>query len=207
MPRAARQYQSVMQCLAILAALNALSGCSRVLRVSGVRFESFENGAVLSPTVNASGYTAPDSSTADMSLSDIPIRDLSQAESFDDLTGTIVRVRMFVAPKPGKTPIEPTASTATVQAAVFAGGEVGIYGGGAFMLPSGKPGDRSFGGSVRGGSVRLLSSTPGFQDRLGASSFTAGMNTPNDEAAAAILAHFFEQANRVSHGQANAAAR
>ena len=47
----------------------------------------------------------------------------------------------------------------------------------------------------------------GFQDRLGASRFTAGMNTPNDEAAAAILAHFFEQANRVSRGQVNATAR
>ncbi|MFG0259397.1 MAG: hypothetical protein ACF8LK_03510 [Phycisphaerales bacterium JB041] len=207
MLHAARRYRSLVQCLTVLAALTALSGCSRVLRVSGVRFESFENGAVLAPTVASSGYTASDRSTADIYLSDITIRDLGQADSFDDLTGTIVRVRMFVAPRPGKTPIEPTASTATVQAAIFAAGEVGIYGGGAFLLPSGKPGDRSFGGSVRGGSVRLLSATPGFQDKLGAARFTAGVNAPNDEASAALLAHFFEQANRVSHGQVRADAR
>lgn len=192
---------------ALAAMLCLLTGCSRVLQTSGVRFESFENGAVLAPTVTSSGYRAEDRSTADIYLSDIPLRDLNQADSLDDLTGTIVRVRMFVAPRPGKTPIEPTASTATIQAAVLAQGEIGIYGGGAFMLPSGKPGSRSFGGSVQGGSVRLLSATPGFEDLLGASRFTAGIHVANDEAAASILAHVFDQAGRVARGQTSAAQR
>lgn len=184
-----------------------LTGCNRVLQTSGVRFESFESASVLSPSISSSGYRAVDRSTADIYLSDIPLRDLSQAESFDQLTGTIIRVRMFVAPRPGKTPIESTASTATVQAAVLARGEVGVYGGGGFMLPSGSPGDSTFGGSIRGGSVRLLSSTPGFKDLLGASRFSAGLSAPNDEASAAILAHVFEQAGRVSRGQVSAGTR
>ncbi len=191
----------------VVGVVGGLSGCSRLMHTSGVRLESFENGSVLVPRVVSSGYTATDRSTADLYLSDIPLGDLNRAESFDDLVGTIVRIRMFVAPKPGKTPIEPTASTATIQAAVLSRGEIGLYGGGAFMLPSGKPGDRTFGGSVRGGSVRLLSSTPGFADLLGASRFTAGISIPHDEAAAAILSHVFEQAARTARGRANASGR
>lgn len=190
-----------------MAAVGSIAGCSRLVHTSGIRIESFDNGSALVPRVVSSGYTATDRSTADLYFSDIPLGDLNQAESFNDLVGTIVRVRMFLVPKPGKTPIEPTASTATIQAAVLSRGEIGLYGGGAFMLPSGEPGDRSFGGSIRGGSVRLLSATPGFADLLGASRFTAGVSTPHDQAAAAILANVFEQASRTARGQTSATNR
>lgn len=182
-----------------------LAGCTRVLPTTGIRLESFEQDAVLSPAARSRAYRALDRSTADIYVSDIPLNELARAESFDDLSGTILRVRMFVRPKPGKTPIEPTATSATVQAAVLARGQVGIYGGGAFMLPSGTPGDASFGGSVRGGSVRLLAATPGFVDRLGAARFTGGLTAPSDEAASALLAHVFEQASALAARDLSAA--
>ncbi len=188
----------------LLAISATLGGCGRVFTASGLRFESIDQHVVLTPALASAGYRAPDTSTAEMFVSDIPLRELARAESFEDLSGTIVRIHLFIRPKPGKTPIQSTASTATIQAAILARGEVGLYGGGAFMLPSGTPGDDSFGGSIRGGSVRLLAATPGFADRLGAARFTAGISTPHDEAAAAIMAHLFEQASQIARDEAPA---
>ena len=185
----------------LLALFLTLSGCGRVFTASGLRFESMDQGTVLAPAIAAIGYRADDTSTAEFYISDIPLRELARAESFEELAGTIVHIHLFIRPKPGKTPIQPTASTATIQAVVLARGEVGLYGGGGFMLPAGTPGDDSFGGSIRGGSVRLLAATPGFADRLGAAHFTAGINAPDDEAAAAIMAHLFEQAARIARGE------
>lgn len=190
--------------LAALAALAHIGGCGRVFTASGVRFESIDQPVVLAPPVAAIGYRADDTSTAEIYVSDIPLRELARAESFEDLSGTIVRIHLFIRPKPGKTPIQSTATTATIRAAVLARGEVGLYGGGGFMLPSGTPGDSSFGGTIRGGSVRLLAATPGFADRLGAANFTAGLNAPDDEAAAAIMAHLFEQASNITREETTA---
>lgn len=190
--------------LPFFALLAHMGGCGRVFTASGIRFESMDHGTLLTPSIAAIGYRADDTSTAEFYISDIPLRELARAESFEELSGTIVHIHLFIRPKPGKTPIQPTASTATIQAAVLSRGEVGLYGGGGFMLPSGTPGDNSFGGSIRGGSVRLLAATPGFADRLGAAHFTAGINAPDDEAAAAIMAHLFEQAARIARGEAAA---
>jgi hypothetical protein len=180
--------------LAALLTVALLTGCSRVFTASGVRFQSIDRGTVLAPAVASSGYRAPDTSTAEFYLSDIPLRELAQAESFEELSGTIVHIHLFIRPRPGKTPIETTASSATIQAVVLSRGEVGHYGGGGFMLPAGTPGDDTLGGSIQDGSVRLLSATPGFADRLGAVNFSAGLNTPKDEAAAGVMAHILEQA-------------
>jgi hypothetical protein len=194
--------------LALLPALfSPLGGCGRVFSASGIKFDSIDNHTAFSPSIVSSAYRAADTSTAEIYLSDIPLRDLARAESLDELSGTIVHIHLFIRPRPGKTPIEPTASTAIIQAAVLARGEVGLYGGGGFMLPSGVPGDNNFGGSIRGGSVRLLSATPGFADRLGAAGLTAGVRAPLDATAAAVMAHLFEQAGRVARGEATASDR
>lgn len=153
---------------------------------------------MLAPAIASAAYRAPDTSTAEFYLSDIPLRELSQADSFDQLSGTIVHLHLFIRPKPGKTPIEPTASSATIQTVVLARGEVGLYGGGGFMLPRGTPGDATLGGSIRDGSVRLLASTPGFVDRLGATDFSVGVNAPRDESGAGVMAHVFAQALRLA---------
>jgi hypothetical protein len=175
-----------------------------VLTSSGVRVRSTERAAMLEPRVVSSGYRWQDASTADIYVSDIPMERLAGADSLADLSGSIVRIHMFLRPRPGKTPIATTASSVTIHCAVLARGEVGIYGGGGFLFPAGRPGDSSFGGSIEDGSVRLLASTPGFVDRLGAAEFGAGVVAPEDEAAAAIMEHLFEHASRVARGEASA---
>jgi len=187
-----------------LAVLGSASGCSQVMTQSGVRIRSIDEPVVLEPRVVSSGYRWRDASTADIFVSDIPAQRLASADSLEELSGSIVHIHMFLRPKPGKTPIETTASTVTIQCAVLARGEVGIYGGGGFMFPSGAPGDKSFGGSIRNASVKLLASTPGFADRLGAAELGAGIKAPEDEGAAAVMEHLFEYASRVARGEARA---
>lgn len=193
--RAPARAGAVLACL-LLAPL--LPACARVFPPAGVRFRSIDRNTLLAPAIASSGYRAPDTSTAEFYLSDIPLRDLSEADSFDQLDGTIVHIHLFIRPMPGKTPIEPTASSATIQAVVLARGEVGLYGGGGFLLPSGTPGDDTLGGSIEEGSIRLLASTPGFVDRLGAADFSAGISTPKNEAAAGVMAHVLEQAVKLA---------
>lgn len=193
-PTAARALPHRARLLAALALLLLPAGCTRVFNVSGVRLQSIDQNTHLTPAIVTSAYRAQDTSTAEFYLSDIPLRELSGADSFADLSGTIIHLHLFIRPKPGKTPIEPTASSATIQAVVLARGEVGVYGGGGFMLPSGTPGDDAIGGSIRSGSIKLLAATPDFADRLGAASFSAGFTAPKDEAAAGVMAHLFEQA-------------
>ena len=190
--------------LGLLAAALLATGCGRVFTASGMRFQSIDQGTMLNPPVVSAGYRAEDASTAEFYLSDIPLRELTQAESFEDLSGTIVHIHLFIRPKPGKTPIEPTASSATVQAIVLSRGEVGLYGGGGFMLPSGTPGDDTLGGSIRSGSVRLLAATSGFADRLGAASLSIGLSAPRDEAATGAMAHLFEEAASLARGERSA---
>lgn len=188
----------------VLLLLPVFGGCSRVLTASGVRVRSMDQAAVLEPRVVSSGYRWQDASTADIYVSDIPMERLAAADSLAELSGSIVRIHMFLRPRPGRTPIETTASTVTIHCAVLARGEVGIYGGGGFLFPAGKPGDNTFGGSIEDGSVRLLASTPGFVDQLGAAEFAAGVVAPEDEAAAAIMEHLLDHAGRVARGEASA---
>lgn len=181
------------------ALLGPLSGCARITGPSGVRMQSSSRGTVLAPQVTSAAYTWTDASTADIYVSDIPMQQLSAADSLDELAGSIVHIHMFLRPRPGRTPIETTASTVAVQWVVLARGEVGVYGGGGFMFPAGAPGDDTFGGAIKNGSVRLLAATPGFVDRLGAAEFSAGIRAPQDEAAAALLAHLFEHASSIAN--------
>jgi len=164
----------------------------------GIHVKSMDQAVVLSPHLRTIGYRAIDESTADIYLSDIPLDRLAATDSLDDLTGSIIELHMFVNPKPGKTPIETTASSVTIRQVILAGGQIGLYGGGGFLFPNGSPGDTSFGGRIKHGSVRLLAATAGFRDRLGAAEFDAGVMARKDAAATAIMSHVFKSAVHVA---------
>lgn len=189
-------FTAVAAGLASLALLG--SGCGRIFTGAGVRIRSIDRQAALEPQIAASGYTSEDPSTADIYLSDMTASRLVTADSLDQLSGTIIHVHMFLRPRPGKTPIATTASTVTIRCAVFSKGQIGIYGGGGFLFPSGVPGDGDFGGAIKEASVKLLASTPGFADRLGAAEFSSGMLAPQDVAVSGVMAHLMESAVRAA---------
>lgn len=154
----------------------ALLGCGGgVGGASGYRITSIQTRATLSPNLNSGWFSAADENTADMYLTDLPPETLTSIEALSGATGHIVHVRMLLRPKPGNTPIEPTALSASVVHVVLAGGQIGVYQGGGFFTPSGSTGDRTFGGSLVGGRLQLGAATAGFSDRLGPSEMSAGI--------------------------------
>ena len=79
----------------------------------------------------------------------------------------MVHIHLFLNPKPGKTPIEPTAANTTVRYILIANGEIGVYDGAGFILPSKEIGKDSLAGSLKGAPTMLTRKTPRFNDLLG----------------------------------------
>lgn len=168
---------------------------------------SIDDAAVLAPAMPVVAYSARDPNTADLYLTNLTPDQLDPATDLADLDGHIVHIHMFVAPRAGKTPIDQTACSVTIRHAVLARGAIGMYGGGGFLLPSGKAGDETFGGSIRSATLRLLGSTPGFRDPLGAVEFDASVRAPLDEPLARLIGQRIEDvALLVDRDQAPAAA-
>jgi hypothetical protein len=183
----------------VLVCLCLVSGCaSSVGSASGIRLDGIESSIGLRPKPVTRAYASSDPSTADFYLTDLSEDALEVGSSLSGISGTITHVHLFAIPKAGKTPIDRTASTAAVRTLVIAEGHLGVYGGGGFMLPSGKPGSRSFGGSISGASIRLTGTTPGFEDRIGAGEFSARLSAPLDQANANRIAARLEELVRLT---------
>lgn len=77
-------------------------------------------------------------------------------------------VRMFWRPRAGRTPLERTATNATLQYLVFPPeGEVGVYTGAGFIMPDGRPGHDRLGVEVQDAYLQLRDAGPRFLDLLG----------------------------------------
>lgn len=159
---------------------------------SSAQIASVEHGATLAPVWKTAIYASPDDNTADVILSDLDLDQLlAVAEGREPHAGveaSILRVRMFLHPRAGRTPIDDTASNAAATLLVLARGEWGVYGGGGFMLPSDRSGAKSISGTVRDATLRLTGATTGFDDLLGASDLSGRITATRNDAPAARIA-------------------
>jgi len=174
--------------LAGLLAVGALTGCETVSSIVGTESAvSVRSSASPTMTLEASlptrVYAWFDDNTADIYLTDLASAALASPE-LGAGDGNLIHIHMFLNPQAGMTPIADTACSVTVRHAVFTKGRVGIYGGGGFLNPGGTPGEPTFGGEVRDATVRLLSSTAGFEDKLGPSKLSVTFKAAENRAAA-----------------------
>ncbi|MFA6044344.1 MAG: hypothetical protein WC718_05120 [Phycisphaerales bacterium] len=130
---------------------------------------SATSGLTLSPALPTRIYDFTDSNTADFYLTDLPPETWTSGGDVSRATGVLMHVHMFLASKAGSTPIASGATIVNTRIIVLAGGAMGVYGGGGFLLRSGEAGDDDFGGRLPHSTLRLLRATPGFVDRLGPS--------------------------------------
>ncbi len=79
---------------------------------------------------------------------------------------TVIHLDLLWVPEAGATPMDASATNATIRYVVIADGEVGVYGGAGFALPRGALGDHMLGILVEDASLALLESTEGFVDLL-----------------------------------------
>ncbi|MGV6814037.1 MAG: hypothetical protein ACWA5W_03390 [Phycisphaerales bacterium] len=152
--------------IAPLVGCNAIRGGGGSGGSSTIRSDA--NKAIFKASFPIKAYTYHDDNTADIYLTDLSDADLTTffapKADWSTISGTLVQIHLFLDPKPGKTPIEPTAATASIRYGIIVDGEVGIYDGAGFMLPGSKPGNDSIGGTIRSAPLRITRATPGFQD-------------------------------------------
>lgn len=81
-----------------------------------------------------------------------------------------VTIRLFWTPRAGRTPIDRTATNATIHYLIFTPGdtaEAGVYSGAGFVYPSENPGGRTIEASVWESNLLLTDRSEAFNDLLG----------------------------------------
>jgi len=188
--------------IAFIAALNAAAGCGSLGFSGGSgKLTSVEHGSELSTKFTTRVYRGLEANVADFYLTDLPESVWKEGGDISNLSGSILHVHMFIAPKAGRTPIATTANSATVRWLVISEGRVGMYGGGGFFNKSGDVGDSSFGGSLAGTTLRLVHQGPGFADRLGPSVLSIPIDAEQDETTSESLARAMSSLLSSSSGE------
>lgn len=161
-------------CLA--AGAGCASGASTTLR-------SEADTGELRGSMTVLAYSPQDLNTADVFLSDLPPAALEPDGDLSGVSGQLTQLHVFMTPEAGNTPIDAGACSVVVRTIVVARGQLGVYGGGAFLNPNSAPGGSSYSGKISKGTCRLLTRTPGFVDKLGPSEFRASFRVPRNDAA------------------------
>ena len=120
-------------------------------------------------------------------MTDIPPEVLEDPARLAQASGQILHVHMFLKPRPGRTPIERTACSATVRYVVLAEGRAGVYAGGGFLFPGGTPDGGRFSGVLPEATLALDGKTEGFRDALGRGVFSTRFSAANDEVLARVI--------------------
>ena len=96
-------------------------------------------------------------------ISDIPADELATG-AFE--SGQVLHIELLWLPKAGSTPVDRSATNASIRYLIFADGQLGVYGGAGFILPGGRVGKPKLSLNVRQATLTLLESTPQFVDLL-----------------------------------------
>ena len=153
-------------------------------------FESTSQPHALAPAFTTRVFTARSLNSADIFLTDID--DLATPDAHAErMTGNILHVHMFLYPKAGRTPIDFTASNATITHVVLADGAYGVYSGGGFLLPARKPTKGStFKGRIADATLKPTIATDAFADRLGWNELSGRISATRDDQRAGDIRAF-----------------
>ena len=191
---AARPHPAFLQGVFILATLTGmliLSGCSNIGSAGSLHTRSLGDQPVILPAKYVAAYFGPDpQGSMSFMLTDVAVEQVIDRKVSQ---GQILHVDLLWEPKPGSTPIDPSATNASLRLVVIANGEVGVYGGAGFALPSGKLDGRSVTLTLRDASLQLQDATPGFRDLLSPAEMTGTFTAKRDETKTRQLNHAASQ--------------
>lgn len=171
--------QGVFICAIAVASVFWAGGCAKWGSAGSLHTRSLGDAPVVLPAQYVAAYFGPDpqGSTAFM-LTDVPIDHVFDRKV---AKGQILHVDLLWVPKPGRTPIDPSATNASLRLVVIIDGEVGVYGGAGFALPSGPLDEKAVTLTLRDASLQLQDSTPGFRDLLSPAQMTGTFTAKRDE--------------------------
>jgi len=164
----------------LMVVLLAMSGCAGPNAAGSLRVQSLGRDPVtLDTQFKSSFYSHHVVDGTSFMMSDVPIDKLLDG-SVD--SGLIMHIELLWLPMPGRTPLEPTSTNASIRLIVIADGEVGVYGGAGFAMPSGNPADENkISLALRDASLQLLESTAGFNDLLSPGQLTGSVTARRNE--------------------------
>jgi len=144
-------------------------------------------GTMLGGAFTSSYYSLDDKNRLTVLLLDGSIEDPAQ----------VVTIRMFWGPRAGRTPIDSTATNATIHYTIFCPApgqeqEVGVYSGAGFFYPLGKVGGESLTADLWQGTLRLADRSEGFTDLLGQAVLDGHLTATRDEVTVARALRRFE---------------
>lgn len=176
----------------LTASLTGCGGMGRIMGGGSAQLESSIGGGSLNATGATRVYRVTDARSALIYVTDLPEAALKVDADPALANGMILQVHVLVTPEAGETPIAPSACNTAVRVLIVSNGEVGVYAGGAFSFADNDDlGEKDFGASVRGGTMRLSHATPGFIDRLVHAKVEGSVGgTLNEDMARQIAARF-----------------
>jgi len=153
-------------------------GCSSPAVTGSLQVRSLgDRPALLATDFRAAVFAHDPHAETSFWLSDVPARDLLDGRIGQ---GQIVHIELLWVPKAGSTPMDSSATNASIRYVVIAGGEVGIYVGAGFVQPLGPLDRPSVAISVRDASLRLAEATAGFRDVLGPAQLSGRFSSRRD---------------------------
>ncbi len=173
--RAARRHDA---CL--LAFLLMLAGCTTYHQHGLVVTSQTWPDRLLLGEFQTALYSMNDTNTLTLVLLDGPTDGAKQDAR------QVATIRVFWKPRAGRTPIDPTATNATVHYAIFSGPsgrEVGVYSGAGFVYPVDNPGGPIFRADIWEVTLRLTDRSAGFEDLLGEAALEGHLTATRDDAA------------------------
>lgn len=195
----------------LLAALLAVAqaGCATFGLSGGtgkLTMTSSDSEWALTPEIRTAVYATSDIAAADIYLSDLPLERLTNPDDeLDGLSGSLVHIRLFLVPRAGSTPIDATACNITFRHVILASPgtgsrpAIGLYAGGGFLLPSGSPGERTFGGRLTEVTTRLVRASDGFEEVFSTAVVSGRFSaTLNPETSSALAARMRQLADRAA---------
>ncbi|MFG0292111.1 MAG: hypothetical protein ACF8MJ_03040 [Phycisphaerales bacterium JB050] len=199
-------------CMVFVLVALTLPGCGGGGMLTGgpgsLRIVSTTQPTRLDASFRTAVYAYSDENTADLYFTDLTPEQLQALATGQSVGATapdgaqLLHVHLFLTPRAGRTPIEFTASNVTLTHYVLVGEEVGVYGGGGFLLPSRmftrEPGNDRFGGQMREATLRFLNGTSGFEDRLGSTTVDGTVNATLDPEGARQMATVISQLSRAA---------
>lgn len=154
-------------------ALVALSGCSSAETVGRAELVALGSSPLAFEREFIVGNYATKESEDSFWFSDVPLsRLLAHSDAAPIKDAVFLHAQLIWIPKPGLTPLDPSATNLVVRVVIVSDGEVGLYGGAGFARIEGEPGKERVGIEVEGGTLTLLESTKGFNDLLSPAGFS-----------------------------------
>lgn len=166
--------------VALLLGVLALSGCAAWRGSAGsLRAESLGDDPVALYGNFQSVYFSHDiKGMTSFMLADAPLKDILAGEVAN---GQMLHVQLLWLPKAGSTPMEASATNASLRYVVIANGEVGIYSGAGFAMPEQSLESSKVTLTLRDASLQLQESTAGFADLLSPAQMTGSFTAIRDE--------------------------